>query len=65
MSTELVLLLAGTSAVALAPRLSASGYSTVDWLSAGVSSSCGVSGAEPMAALANSKTAGSGKPEDE
>ena len=51
MSTELLLLLAGTSAVALAPRLSASGYSTVDWLSAGVSSSCGVSGAEPMAAL--------------
>ena len=51
MSTELLLLLAGTSAVALAPRLSASGYSTVDWLSAGVSSSCGGDGAEPMAAL--------------
>ena len=51
MSTELLLLLAGTSAVALAPRLSASGYSTVDWLSAGVSSSCGGDGAEPMGAL--------------
>ena len=51
MSTEPLLLLAGTSAVALAPRLSASGYTTVDWLSAGVTSSCGVAGAEPLAAV--------------
>ena len=51
MSTEPLLLLAGTSAVALAPRLSASGYTTVDWLSAGVTSSCGVAGNEPLAAV--------------
>ena len=37
--------------MALAPRLSASGYTTVDWLSAGVTSSCGVAGAEPLAAV--------------
>ena len=51
MSTEPLLMLAGTSAVALAPRLSASGYTTVDWLSAGVTSSCGVAGDEPLAAV--------------
>ena len=51
MSTEPLLLLAGTSAVALASRLSASGYTTVDWLSAGVTSSCGVAGDEPLAAV--------------
>ena len=51
MSTEPLLLLAGTSAVALAPRLSASGYTAVDWLSAGVTSSCGVAGDEPLAAV--------------
>ena len=51
MSTEPLLLLAGTSALALAPRLSASGYATVDWLSAGVTSSCGVAGDEPLAAV--------------
>ena len=51
MSTEPLLLLAGTSALALAPRLSASGYTTVDWLSAGVTSSCGVAGDEPLAAV--------------
>ena len=51
MSTGPLLLLAGTSAVALAPRLSASGYTTVDWLSAGVTSSCGVAGDEPLAAV--------------
>ena len=51
MSTEPLLLLAGTSAVALAPRLSASGYATVDWLSAGVTSSCGFAGDEPLAAV--------------
>ena len=51
MSTEPLLLLAGPSAVALAPRLSASGYTTVDWLSAGVTSSCGVAGDEPLAAV--------------
>ena len=51
MSTEPLLMLAGTSAVALAPRLSASGYTTVDWLSEGVTSSCGVAGNEPLAAV--------------
>jgi len=51
MRPEPLLLLAGTSAVALAPRLSASGYTTVDWLSAGVTSSCGVAGDEPLAAV--------------
>ena len=51
MSTEPLLMLAGTSAVALAPRLSASGYTTVDWLSAGVTSGCGVAGDEPLAAV--------------
>ena len=51
MSTEPLLLLAGTSAVALAPRLSASGYTTVDWLSAGVTSSCVVAGDVPLAAV--------------
>ena len=51
MSTEPLVMLAGTSAVALAPRLSASGYTTVDWLSAGVTSSCGVAGNEPLAAV--------------
>ena len=51
MSTEPLLMLAGTSAVALAPRLSASGYTTVDWLSAGVTFSCGVGGDEPLAAV--------------
>ena len=51
MSTEPLLMLAGTSAVALAHRLSASGYTTVDWLSAGVTSGCGVAGDEPLAAV--------------
>ena len=51
MSTGPLLLLAGTSAVALAPRLSASGYATVDWLSAGVTSSGGVAGDAPLAAV--------------
>ena len=51
MSTVPLLLLAGTSAVALAPRLSASGYTTVDWLSAGVTSSCVVAGDVPLAAV--------------
>ena len=51
MSVEPLLLLAGTSSVALAPRLSASGYATVDWLSAGAIASCGAVGAEPMAAV--------------
>ena len=51
MSTGPLLLLAGTSAVALAPRLSASGYGTVDWLSAGVTSSGGVAGDAPLAAV--------------
>jgi len=51
MSVEPLLLLAGASAVALAPRLSASGYATVDWLSAGVTASCGDDAAEPLAAV--------------
>ena len=51
MTNEPLLLLAGTSAVELAPRLSASGYTTVDWLSAGVTSSCGVAADEPLAAV--------------
>ena len=51
MSAEPLLLLAGASAVALAPRLAASGYSTVDWLSTGVASSRVAAGEEPMAAV--------------
>ena len=43
MSVEPLLLLSGASALALAPRLSASGYATVDWPNA--------DGAEPMAAV--------------
>ena len=51
MSAEPLLLLVGGSAVALAPRLAASGYSTVDWLSAGVASSRVQLGEEPLAAV--------------
>ena len=51
MTNEPLLLLAGTSAVALAPRLSASGYATVDWLSAAVTSSDGSEVGAPVAAV--------------
>ena len=51
MSAEPLLLLVGGSAVALAPRLAASGYSTVDWLSTGVASSRVQLGEEPLAAV--------------
>ena len=37
MNADPLLLLAGPSAVSLAPRLAASGYATLDWLSAGPS----------------------------
>ena len=43
MSVEPLLLLSGASALALAPRLSASGYATVDWPNA--------DGTDPMAAV--------------
>ena len=51
MSAEPLLLLVGASAVALAPRLAASGYSSIDWLSAGVASSQVQIGEEPLAAV--------------
>ena len=51
MTADPLLLLVGASAVALAPRLAASGYSTVDWLSAGVASSTVQVGEEPLAAV--------------
>jgi two-component system response regulator MprA len=51
MSAEPLLLLVGASAVALAPRLAASGYSSIDWLSAGVASSQVQVGEEPLAAV--------------
>ncbi len=51
MSAELLLLLVGGSAVALAPRLAASGYSTVDLLSAGLTSSRVQLGEEPLGAV--------------
>ena len=51
MSAPLLLLL-GPEAVALAARLNASGYATVDWLCAGVTSSQTAVGAgEPLAAI--------------
>ena len=54
MSDEsLLLLLVGQTAIAVAPRLTASGYVTVDWLSAGVTSGCGSaeSSDSPLAAI--------------
>jgi DNA-binding response OmpR family regulator len=51
MTSDPLLLLAGPAAVALAPRLTASGYTTVDWLSAGVASSRAQAGQEPVAAI--------------
>ena len=40
MNADPLLLLAGPSAVSLAPRLAASGYATLDWLSAGALGPC-------------------------
>ena len=51
MNAEPLLLLVGQDAVALASRLTASGYATVDWLSAGVASSHVQAGDEPAAAI--------------
>ena len=51
MNAEPLLLLVGQDAVALASRLTASGYATVDWLSAGVASSRVQAGDEPAAAI--------------
>ena len=51
MTVEPLLLLVGHDAVALATRLNASGYATVDWLSAGVASSRAQVGDEPAAAI--------------
>ena len=51
MTAEPLLLLAGPAALALAQRLTASGYSTVDWLSAGVTASAATQGQEPSAAI--------------
>ena len=51
MTAEPLLLLVGHDAVALANRLNASGYATVDWLSAGVASSRAQVGDEPAAAI--------------
>ena len=57
---SLLLLLAGQTAVAVAPRLTASGYVTVDWLSAGVTSGCGSadSSDSPLAAVLSADQAG-------
>ena len=51
MNAAPLLLLVGTDALALASRLTASGYATVDWLSAGVASSSVQVGDEPAAAI--------------
>ena len=48
MSVEPLLLLSGASALALAPRLSASGYATVDWPNA--------DGTDPMVAVLEDST---------
>jgi two-component system response regulator MprA len=51
MNSESLLLLAGSSALSLAPRLAASGYSTFDWLSAGPSAHAPEPGKLPVAAV--------------
>ena len=53
MNADPLLLLAGPSAVSLAPRLAASGYATLDWLSAGPSAHAPAPGEFPVAALAS------------
>ena len=51
MNADPLLLLAGASAVSLAPRLAASGYATLDWLSAGPSAHAAEPGESPVAAV--------------
>ena len=51
MNAEPLLLLAGPSALSLAPRLAASGYATLDWLSAGASAHASEPGESPVAAV--------------
>ena len=51
MNAEPLLLLAGPSALSLAPRLAASGYATLDWLSAGASANASEPGESPVAAV--------------
>ena len=51
MNVDPLLLLAGHSAVALAPRLAASGYVTFDWLSSGPSAHAAEPGESPVAAV--------------
>ena len=51
MNADPLLLLAGPSAVSLAPRLAASGYATLDWLSAGPSAHAPEPGESPVAAV--------------
>jgi len=51
MNADPLLLLAGPSAVSLAPRLAASGYATLDWLSAGPSAHAAEPGESPVVAV--------------
>ena len=51
MNADPLLLLAGSSAVSLAARLAASGYATLDWLSAGPSAHAPEPGESPVAAV--------------
>ena len=51
MTSDSLLLLVGSDAVALAPRLTASGYLTVDWLASGVASHAVRGGDQPVAAI--------------
>ena len=51
MNADPLLLLAGASAVSLAPRLSASGYATLDWLSAWPSAHAPEPDKSPVAAV--------------
>ena len=51
MNADPLLLLAGSSAVSLAPRLAAPGYATLDWLSAGPSAHAPEPGESPVAAV--------------
>ena len=51
MNADPLLLLAGASAVSLAPRLAASGYATLDWFSAGPSAHAPEPGESPVAAV--------------
>ena len=51
MNSDPLLLLAGPLTVSLAPRLAASGYATLDWLSAGPSAHTPEPGESPVAAV--------------